>query len=83
VLASYWRAGVLRWWQTLRRYVPDMRATPPVTPGMRFVSAARDPLLDAERIRELDPDAVLDLPGAHAVHFSHPEETADAGCGSS
>jgi pimeloyl-ACP methyl ester carboxylesterase len=78
VMSAYWRVGVLRWWQTLRRYVPDMRGTPPRAPGMRFLSAARDPLLDAQRIRELDPDAVLDLPGAHAVHFSHPEETANA-----
>jgi pimeloyl-ACP methyl ester carboxylesterase len=78
VLASYWRAGALRWWRTLRRYVPDMRGTPPLPPKVRFLAAARDPLLDAERIRELDADAVLDLPGAHAVHFSHPEETADA-----
>lgn len=78
VASAYWRTGAARWWRTLLRYADDLRALPPLVPGIRFLAAARDPLLDAAHIRALDPDAVLDLPGAHAVHFSHPDETAEA-----
>lgn len=78
VAAAYWRVGMARWWRTLLRYVDDMRAVPPIAPNVRCFAGARDPLLDAARVRSFDRDAVLDLAGAHAVHFSHPEETAEA-----
>jgi len=42
------------------------------------VGGHRDPLLDRTRLLELTPDAGLDLPGAHAVHFSNPEAVVEA-----
>jgi pimeloyl-ACP methyl ester carboxylesterase len=69
VIAAYWRAGVWRWWRTFRRYVPDFSAEPPS--GAEFIAGERDPLPDAS----VSP--VRTVPGAHACHFSHPEQTAD------
>jgi pimeloyl-ACP methyl ester carboxylesterase len=78
VAASYWRTGIARWWRTLLRCVDDLRSPPPLARRLRFLAAARDPLLDAAHIRSFAEEAALDLPGAHAGHYSHPEETADA-----
>jgi pimeloyl-ACP methyl ester carboxylesterase len=51
-------------------YAADLRATPP--DAMMF-AGERDPLVDRGAI----PHLAL-LPGAHACHFEHPEETAAA-----
>lgn len=64
VIPAYFRAGVWRWWTTWRRFLPDM--CEPAPAGFR-VAGERDPLPDTDATR---------VPGAHACHFSHPEETA-------
>jgi hypothetical protein len=78
VITDYWRAGLLRWWKTFRRYRQDVNGAPASAGRTHLLAGARDPLLDRERSREIDPAARLDLPGAHACHFSHPVETAKA-----
>jgi len=79
VIPAYWRAGLGRWWKTWRRYADDTRVAPPaITQPLTMLAGERDPLVDRERTRELDPNARLDLPGAHACHFSFPESAADA-----
>jgi pimeloyl-ACP methyl ester carboxylesterase len=70
VVPAYWRTGVWRWWRTGRRYLPDVASAPPRR-GV-FLAGARDPIPDRAYVR------VVDVPGAHACHFSHPEECADA-----
>jgi pimeloyl-ACP methyl ester carboxylesterase len=78
ILRAYWRAGLWRWFVTFRRHVAGFRSFPPLTVSFSMIAGGRDPLIDTATIRALDPHATLDLPGAHAMHFSHPEETADA-----
>ena len=78
ILRAYWRAGLARWFETFRRHVPDFRALPPLAVPFAMMAAARDPLVDAAKIRSLDRGALLDLPGAHAMHHSHPAESAAA-----
>jgi len=41
------------------------------------MAGAADPLVDRVRMVEIDPQAELDLPGAHAMHFSNAEATAE------
>ena len=78
VLQAYWRAGLVRWLGTFRRLIPDMRTTPDVRVPCAVVAGARDPLLDREAARAIDANARIDLPGAHAAHYSHPDEMAEA-----
>jgi len=68
VIPAYWRVGVWRWWQTWRRYVKDIRATPPE--GL-MIAGERDPLPDVQCV---NPTRV---PGAHACQFSDPEGVAE------
>lgn len=77
VARSYVRAGLGRIVRTFRAYSEDSRARPPLPGRFLTLAAAADPVLDAGFVRSIDPDARLDLPGAHAVHFSHPAETAE------
>lgn len=70
VLPAYWRAGLWRWWQTWRRYLPDILHAPP--DDALFLAGERDPLADETRVR------LTRVPGAHACHFSHPDETREA-----
>jgi pimeloyl-ACP methyl ester carboxylesterase len=65
VLAAYWRTGVWRWLRTFRRHLAEAKKA-----ERNVVVGARDPLIPKE-------NAVL-VPGAHAMHFSHPIETAAA-----
>jgi pimeloyl-ACP methyl ester carboxylesterase len=69
VLAAYWRCGLARWFATLRRYGSDIRSAPP---DALMIAGVRDPLPDRTCVR------ATEVPGAHACHFSHPDETADA-----
>jgi pimeloyl-ACP methyl ester carboxylesterase len=70
VIRAYWRCGVGRWIATYRRYAADIRAAPP---DVEMFAGERDPLVDDDAI----PNLTL-LPGAHACHFAHPEECANA-----
>jgi pimeloyl-ACP methyl ester carboxylesterase len=70
VLRAYWRAGLARWFATLRRYASDLRSAPPA--NARMVAGRRDPLTDRTAIRDL-----IEVPGAHACHFSNPDESCD------
>ena len=70
VIPAYWRAGVWRWWRTWTKFIPDMCGNAPES-GL-FLAGERDPLPD-------DPTAhVIRVPGAHACHYSCPEESAAA-----
>jgi pimeloyl-ACP methyl ester carboxylesterase len=69
VLAAYWRTGLARWWTTWRRFLADIRATPP--PGL-YLAGKRDPIPDRTRV------TITHVPGAHACTFSHGREVAEA-----
>lgn len=71
VARAYWRAGLARWFRTYLRYVPDVRRAAPTTGSM--FAGARDPLVRRDHIPRLQL-----IPGAHACHFSHPQEAAEA-----
>jgi len=74
---SYWRAGLGRWFRTFRRYHDEIGAMPLLSAPYQVMAGAADPLVDRERILKLDPEADIALPGAHAMHFSDPEATAE------
>jgi pimeloyl-ACP methyl ester carboxylesterase len=69
VIPSYWDTGVVRWWRTWRRYIPDLASPPP--PAL-VLAGERDPIPDRDRV------AVVTVPGAHACVYSHPAPLADA-----
>jgi len=68
VIRAYWRSGLGRWFSTYRRHAADIRTSPP---PLEMFAGERDPLVDRDAIANLTL-----LPGAHACHFSHPEECA-------
>ena len=76
VVRAYLRAGLRRWAGTLRRHIKELGPGGDATGAM--IAGRRDPLIDRAAIRSVEPSAELDLPGAHAMVFSHPEETAAA-----
>jgi pimeloyl-ACP methyl ester carboxylesterase len=69
VLRAYWRCGPLRWLGTYRRYAADLRNA---APDAMMLAGQRDPLVE-RAIANLSL-----LPGAHACHFSHPDDCAKA-----
>jgi pimeloyl-ACP methyl ester carboxylesterase len=69
VMPAYWRTGIARWWMTWRRYVDDLHADLPGDALM--LSGHRDPIPDRRRV------TLTHVDGAHACHFSHPEEAAE------
>jgi len=69
VLPAYWRAGLLRWWRTWWKCIPDLRSRP--AEGT-FLAGERDPLPDRDRV------PVQSVPGAHACVYSHAEDVASA-----
>src|SRR5205814_2839501 len=71
VVREYWRCGLWRWFATLFRYREDLRGEPPSR--ARMIAGENDPLPDRQWIHDL-----IFVPGAHACHFSFPEETASA-----
>jgi pimeloyl-ACP methyl ester carboxylesterase len=78
VLRDYWRSGLWRWWRTFRLHWPDFRSFVAPSRPFHMLAGADDPLVDHVTTRKLCAGARLDLPGAHAMHFSHPGETAEA-----
>jgi pimeloyl-ACP methyl ester carboxylesterase len=69
VIPAYWRTGVWRWCASLWRSRKDLR----VSPGTGIILAGRrDPLPDRTAM------PMAHIGGAHACHFSHPQETAGA-----
>jgi pimeloyl-ACP methyl ester carboxylesterase len=77
IVDSYWRTGVRRWFKTFRCYRDDIHLLPALVPPFRVMAGAADALMDRERILKLDSQAELDLQGAHAMHFSNAEATAE------
>jgi pimeloyl-ACP methyl ester carboxylesterase len=77
IARSYWRAGFRRWFGTFRLYYDEMHTLPALLPPFRVMAGKADPLVDRKRIVEIDPEADLAMPGAHAMHFSDAEATAD------
>lgn len=71
IIAAYWRAGLARWFATFLRYNRDARCESRPQQG-RFISGRRDPIVDRTCLDAIEVD------GAHACHFSHPEESAAA-----
>jgi pimeloyl-ACP methyl ester carboxylesterase len=76
VLAAYWRSGLRRALRTARDHVRDMSAAHQLRENEQIAAGQRDPLMDREHLMSLAPQAALELPGAHAMHFSHPEAVA-------
>ena len=74
VIPAYWRVGVWRWARTLLKSVPDLRRRP--GSQMVLIAGRRDPLPNRDAV------AIVEVAGAHACHFSHPEETASSMSGS-
>jgi len=70
VARAYLKSGLVRWVRTARRYAADIRTAPP---DIEMFAGERDPLVDRKAIQNLTL-----LPGAHACHFSHPDECARA-----
>jgi pimeloyl-ACP methyl ester carboxylesterase len=70
VARAYLKSGLGRSIGTARRYAGDIRTSPP---DVEMFAGERDPLPDRKAI----PNLTL-LPGAHACHFSHPDECANA-----
>jgi hypothetical protein len=68
ILPAYWRVGIARWLGTWEKQLDDTTAPPP---EMMMIAGTRDPLVDRTAVR------VIDVPGAHACLFSHPEEVAE------
>lgn len=69
VIRAYWRTGLARWFATFIRYERDSRCEARPANGM-FISGKRDPIVDRECV------PAREVPGAHACHFSHPDECA-------
>jgi pimeloyl-ACP methyl ester carboxylesterase len=76
IVPAYWRCGLARWIGTWNRQLDEIGAAQtgmsalPIT-GVTMVAGSRDPIVDRSAVQ------VTDLPGAHACHFSHPEEAAE------
>ncbi|HEY6894300.1 MAG TPA: alpha/beta fold hydrolase [Rhodanobacteraceae bacterium] len=70
VLRAYWRCGLARWFSTLRRSADDIRSP---SPDAMMICGRRDPLPDRDAIANL-----IEVSGAHACHFAHPEEIVRA-----
>jgi pimeloyl-ACP methyl ester carboxylesterase len=68
IVPAYWRVGFARWLATWEKQLTETTAPPP---AMTMIGGTRDPLIDRGVVR------VIDVPGAHACLFSHPEEVAE------
>jgi pimeloyl-ACP methyl ester carboxylesterase len=66
VLRAYWRTGLWRWLGTFRRHL----AASCEPERAKVIVGRRDPLVVHEDVTNVD--------GAHAMHFSRPDATADA-----
>lgn len=66
VTRAYWRCGFRRWFATGRRSADDLRHEP--GERVELLAGERDPIPDRTDARR--------VPGAHACHFSFPDETA-------
>ena len=70
VAHEYWRVGLVHWFETYRRYFEDIRRAAPQDGWL--VAGERDPLVRRDHIPRLHLVA-----GAHACHFSFPQEVAE------
>ena len=68
VLPAYWRTGLWRWAISLWRSRHDVRHAA----SGAMLAGERDPLPDRRAV------PLQHVPGAHACHFSHPDENAAA-----
>lgn len=68
IIPAYWRVGIARWFGTWRKQLDDATSAPP---QMTMLGGVRDPIIDRRAAR------VIDVPGAHACLFSHPDEVAE------
>lgn len=64
------QAGLLRWWNTWRHYLPELSAPPTFADGSLVIAGAHDPFTDRTQTR------AVEVPGAHGCHVTHPRETA-------
>lgn len=74
---DYWRAGMGRIGGTLRAFLRDSERKPSLPPRSLVVIGSRDPLMNRSHLREIGFPDLKQTPGAHAAHYSHPEETAE------
>jgi 2-hydroxy-6-oxonona-2,4-dienedioate hydrolase len=69
VVRAYWRCGLGRWFSTLRRSDKDIHMQ---APDAVMICGRRDPIPDRDAMANL-----IKVSGAHACHFSHPDEVAE------
>jgi pimeloyl-ACP methyl ester carboxylesterase len=72
LLPAYWRAGLLRWWQTFRRDLAEVTGELHRPETLLVLAGERDPIPDLQCL-----PATL-VPGAHACFFSNPDAAAEA-----
>ena len=74
---DYWRAGLGRIVGTFRSFLRDSQRQPALPSRSLIVIGSRDPLIDRSHLRSIGFPELNETPGAHASHYSHPEQTAD------
>lgn len=76
-ISSYLRAGLWPIVSAMREWVEHAGAArAPLPESDVIVGGVDDPMLDWTYLEHLAPYAIRRVPGAHGMHFSHPEETA-------
>lgn len=77
-IEAYWEAGLGRLFRLARFYVSDAQELRRLPARSIIVAGAFDPFAEWEYWATLETDAIVKVPGAHGMHFNHPEETASA-----
>lgn len=75
-VASYWRAGFARFLKAWRFYLRDVGRERRLRHHDVIVIGADDPLVDRDHLRECGAGRIIELSGAHAVHWSNAEGVA-------
>jgi pimeloyl-ACP methyl ester carboxylesterase len=71
---AYWEAGITRLLRLASHYVRDARDPLKLSERSVIIAGENDPFAEWELLRSTGAAAVLSVPGAHGVHFSHPED---------
>lgn len=75
--ASYWRAGFVRFFRAWRFYLHDAQRERAIERESDVIIGTYDPLIDRDRIRALQPRRIIELSGAHAVHWTSAQDVAE------
>lgn len=77
-IEAYWEAGLRRLFRLALYYVRDAQEPRKLPARSVIVAGAFDPFAEWEYWATLETEAIVKVPGAHGMHFKHPEETAAA-----